>query len=115
VTGDHRLIEDLPAGEAGQLREPAEAARAEPPVDELIVRVDLASGGDEDGGILTPPGLDAVGLQQHAAALGEPPTEHAQQPQRVFDAVQDAAAVDEVEATFEPVQLKGVQQLVVDT
>ena len=72
--------ERLDAREPGNLGKPLQAGVPEPPVDELVARVNLPGLGDTDRGAVSIFRADAVGLEQDRAAIHRPPTQHAQQP-----------------------------------
>jgi hypothetical protein len=81
VAVDLHIDERLVAQEAGNAGKPLQGGVPEPPVDELVARVDLPGLGGADRRAVSIFRADAVGLDQHRAAIHRPPTQHAQQPE----------------------------------
>ena len=74
------IDERLDAREARNPGDPLQVGVPEPPVDELVARVDLPGLGDADRRAVSIFRADAVGLDQHRAAIHRPPTQPTQQP-----------------------------------
>ena len=81
VAVDLHVDERLDAREAGNPGDPLQAGGPEPPLDELVARVDLPGLGDADRWAVSIFRADAVGLEQHRAAVHRAPMQHAQQPE----------------------------------
>jgi len=81
VAVDLHVDERLDAREAGNPGKPRQAGVPEPPINEVVARVNLPGLRHADRGAVSIFRADAVGLDEHRAAIHRLPTQHAQQPE----------------------------------
>ena len=111
---DLHLDERLGAREACDPGKPPQADVPEPSVDELVGGVDLTGVRAADRGFVSIFRADAVSLDLHGSAARRQPMQRVQQPEGVLDSVEDAEAVDEVEAVVGSTQFERVHAPILD-
>src|SRR5262245_12880439 len=115
MTVDHRGIDELEPPEAAFAPEHLDPGGREPPVDVVIVRVNLPRAVAVHRVAVARIREDAVRLDQHPTTRSKAPAERPQQPDGRLDPVKDPAAEDEVECLVELVEVKGIEPAVLDS
>jgi hypothetical protein len=114
VAVDHRCVNELELPEPTLATEHFDPAGGEPPIDVVVLGVDLAGCVAVHGLAIARIREDAVRLDQHPTAFRETAAEETQQSGGRLYPVQNPTAEDEVEALVESVELQRVELLVLD-